>query len=58
MSPETRLAEASRAVAPVLVVDGIVKRFETPDGVMTAVDHISFDVSTAMRAASRSRAKQ
>jgi NitT/TauT family transport system ATP-binding protein len=29
----------------VLVVENIVKRFETPDGVMTAVDHISFDVA-------------
>jgi NitT/TauT family transport system ATP-binding protein len=31
--------------APVLVVDDLVKRFETPDGIMTAVDHISFDVA-------------
>jgi NitT/TauT family transport system ATP-binding protein len=30
---------------PILVVDDIVKRFETPDGVITAVDHISFDVA-------------
>ena len=27
-----------------LVVDDIVMRFETPEGVLTAVDHISFDV--------------
>jgi NitT/TauT family transport system ATP-binding protein len=30
---------------PILVVDDIVKRFETPDGVLTAVDHISFTVA-------------
>src|SRR5262245_3436784 len=42
----TRLSEreAPRA-APVLVVDDIVKRFETPEGVVTAVDRISFDVA-------------
>ena len=28
----------------ILTVDDIVKRFETPDGVLTAVDHVSFDV--------------
>ena len=31
--------------SPILVVDDIVKRFETPDGITTAVDHISFDVA-------------
>jgi NitT/TauT family transport system ATP-binding protein len=34
-------------VAPantILVVDDIVKRFETPDGVLTAVDHVSLGV--------------
>src|SRR5436305_14073370 len=30
---------------PLLVVDNIVKRFETQDGVVTAVDSISFDVA-------------
>jgi len=29
---------------PLLVVDDVVKRFETPEGVVTAVDHVSFDV--------------
>ena len=29
----------------ILVVDDIVKRFETPDGVLTAVDHVSFTVA-------------
>ncbi|MBM3527386.1 MAG: ABC transporter ATP-binding protein [Alphaproteobacteria bacterium] len=29
----------------ILVVEDIVKRFETPDGVLTAVDHVSFDVA-------------
>jgi NitT/TauT family transport system ATP-binding protein len=31
-------------VEAILTVDDIVKRFETPDGVLTAVDHISFGV--------------
>src|SRR2546423_2161144 len=30
---------------PILVVDDIVKRFETPDGVPTAVDHVSLSVA-------------
>src|SRR5437868_9967762 len=38
-------APRAQAAAPVLVVDDIVKKFETPDGIMTAVDHISFDVA-------------
>src|SRR5258708_23032147 len=40
-------AEAPEAGAgkPILVVDDIVKRFETPDGVLTAVDHVSFTVA-------------
>jgi NitT/TauT family transport system ATP-binding protein len=29
---------------PILVVEDIVKRFETQDGVLTAVDHVSFSV--------------
>src|ERR1700756_1860267 len=40
------------AVAPkigaadaILVVDEIVKRFETPDGVLTAVDHVSLSIA-------------
>jgi NitT/TauT family transport system ATP-binding protein len=33
------------AADPILVVDDIVKRFETPDGVLTAVDHVSFSVA-------------
>jgi len=31
--------------AAVLTVDNVVKRFETPDGVLTAVDRVSFDVA-------------
>jgi NitT/TauT family transport system ATP-binding protein len=30
---------------PILVVDDIVKCFETPDGVLTAVDHVSLNVA-------------
>src|SRR5687768_6621111 len=29
----------------ILVVDDVVKRFETPDGVLTAVDHVSLSVA-------------
>jgi NitT/TauT family transport system ATP-binding protein len=32
------------AADPILVVENIVKRFETQDGVLTAVDDVSFDV--------------
>jgi len=35
----------ANAAAPVLVVDDIVKHFETPEGILTAVDHISFTVA-------------
>ena len=36
---------AERSAAdPILVVENIVKRFETQDGVLTAVDDVSFDV--------------
>ena len=44
----TRLADQvprAQSAAPILVVDDIVKSFETPDGTVTAVDHISFDVA-------------
>ena len=34
---------ACRPPRPLLVVDNITKRFETPDGVLTAVDDMSFD---------------
>src|SRR5437868_2917994 len=33
------------AAEPILVVEHIVKRFETQDGVLTAVDDVSFDVT-------------
>jgi NitT/TauT family transport system ATP-binding protein len=33
------------AADPLLVVENIVKRFETPDGVLTAVDDVSFTVA-------------
>ena len=33
------------AANPILVVNDIVKRFETPDGVLTAVDHVSLAVT-------------
>jgi NitT/TauT family transport system ATP-binding protein len=33
-----------QAAQPLLVVDGVTMRFETPEGAITAVDHVSFDV--------------
>src|ERR1700675_2499900 len=33
-----------RAMEPILVVEDIFKRFDTPDGTLTAVDHVSFNV--------------
>src|SRR5947209_10189052 len=45
-SASTISSVAARAgVAPALAVDDIVKRFETQDGVVTAVDHMSFNVA-------------
>jgi len=38
-------AVQTRPAEPILVVEDIVKRFETPDGVLTAVDHVSFTVA-------------
>ena len=40
-----RPVEGSAEVKPILVVDNIVKRFETPDGVLTALDHVSLMVA-------------
>jgi NitT/TauT family transport system ATP-binding protein len=37
-------AAGARQDRAILVVDDIVKRFETPDGTLVAVDHVSFDV--------------
>src|SRR5215471_8481077 len=45
--PAARI-DAAAQTAPadaILVVDDIVKRFETPDGAVTAVDHISLSVA-------------
>jgi len=36
---------AARPGEPLLVVDDIVKNFETPDGVVTALDHVSLTVN-------------
>ena len=33
------------AANAILTVDDIVKRFETPDGVLTAIDHVSLSVA-------------
>ena len=40
-----RATSSGECVNPILVVDDLVKRFETPDGVLTAVDHVTFDVN-------------
>ena len=34
----------AKAVEPILLVENIVKQFETPDGVLTAVDNVSLSV--------------
>src|SRR3981081_3602701 len=38
-------APAAQPAVPILVVSDIVKRFVTPDGVLTAVDHVSLSVA-------------
>jgi NitT/TauT family transport system ATP-binding protein len=44
--PVERIDAAAPSAAPaILVVDDIVKRFETPDGVLTALDHVSLSVA-------------
>jgi NitT/TauT family transport system ATP-binding protein len=40
-----RPVEEPASAKPILVVDNIVKRFETPDGVLTAVDNVSLTVA-------------
>ncbi len=43
--PSARPGDGGSASAePILVVDDIYKQFETQDGVLVAVDHVSFDV--------------
>jgi NitT/TauT family transport system ATP-binding protein len=37
--------KTSSAADPILVVEDIVKSFDTPDGALTAIDHISFTVA-------------
>jgi NitT/TauT family transport system ATP-binding protein len=45
-APVGQMDAAGRALTDaILVVDDIVKRFETPDGALTAVDHVSLDVA-------------
>ncbi len=43
-NPAARVQEPG-AAEPLLVVDNIVKRFETPEGSLTAVDGVSFNVA-------------
>ena len=46
--PFERIDADAPKLAPanaILTVDDIVKRFETPDGVLTAVDHVSLSVA-------------
>jgi NitT/TauT family transport system ATP-binding protein len=38
-------APGTEAAEPILLVDGITKHFETPDGLLTAVDNVSLTVS-------------
>ena len=43
-SMTSRVAPASVDEKPILVVHDIVKHFPTPEGVVTAVDHVSLSV--------------
>ena len=38
-------APRMRSTDPILVVEDIVKRFDTPDGALTAIDRVSFTVA-------------
>jgi NitT/TauT family transport system ATP-binding protein len=40
-----RAASGTPVVAPVLLVEDLVKRFDTPEGPITAVDRVSFSVA-------------
>jgi NitT/TauT family transport system ATP-binding protein len=40
-----RLDPGVASAKPLLVIDDVVKRFETPEGPVVAVDHMSFDVA-------------
>jgi NitT/TauT family transport system ATP-binding protein len=47
-APSERVDASAPQVAiadPILLVDGIIKRFETPDGVLVAVEHTSLTVA-------------
>jgi NitT/TauT family transport system ATP-binding protein len=45
-APSTRFEPGvTPAAKPLLVIDDVVKRFETPEGPVIAVDHMSFDVA-------------
>ena len=35
---------AGAAASPILVADNLVKRFETPDGPLTAIENVSFSI--------------
>ena len=45
-NPAVRPQGGGEAVEPLLAVDNIVKHFETPEGILTAVDGISFTVAS------------
>src|SRR3974390_1886135 len=42
-----RPADAAHPAAPILVVEDVSKHFATPDGPITALNHLSFDVMPA-----------
>jgi len=43
--PAVASQETGAAAQPLLIVDDISKQFETPEGPVVAVDHVSFDVA-------------
>jgi NitT/TauT family transport system ATP-binding protein len=44
-SVKMRAGQSPTTSEPILIVDDIVKRFATPDGVLTAIEHVSFTVA-------------
>ena len=44
-SVKKRVGQSPEISEPILIVNDIVKRFPTPDGILTAIEHVSFTVA-------------